>query len=154
MNRISSKIVLILLGIFLATGYISAQQGNENAAKATTASEGLTARQIEAIKAIREERAAFRNAFRETLTGNQLDILTKPGLSRQERLRYFGASLTADQLRMIKANRRQMRLQNNTIRATVAEKQQMRIRRMANMRNQQNRTLFQRIRMKNRHFGM
>jgi hypothetical protein len=154
MNKIRLKIGLSLLGILLATGIISAQQGDENAVKIKTAAGSLTGQQIEAIKAIREERAAFRNAFRETLTGNQLDILTKTGLSRQERLRNFRASLSADQLRMIKTHRKMLRIQNNTIRATVAEQQRIGVRRMAQNRNQQNRTYFQRIRMKNKHMGI
>ncbi len=155
MNKIKSKIGLSLICIFLIAGTLSAQQENKVPARAGAPGEKLTAEQIEAIKEIRQERAAFRNAFRETLTGNQLDILTKPGLTRQERLKSFGASLSADQIRMIRTHKRVMRLQNNTIRSAVAEHQRMGIRRMGMNKNQQNRTYFQRIRMmKNKHNGI
>jgi hypothetical protein len=154
MNKIKLKIGLSLMGIFLFTGIISAQQGINTASEAKKGAGILSNEQIEAIKAIRQERATFRNAFRETLTGNQLDILTRQGLSRQEKLKSFGASLSATQLKMIKAHRRQMRIQNNTIQATIAEQRRMGIMRMAMNKNQQNRTYFQRVRMKNKHNGM
>ncbi|HKK40985.1 MAG TPA: hypothetical protein VJ963_01160 [Bacteroidales bacterium] len=155
MNKIKLKIGIGILGILLATGSICAQQGNEAPAGTKATGANLTTRQIEAIKAIRQERATFRNAFRETLTGNQLDILTKPGLTRQERLKSFSASLSADQMRMIRAHRRVMRIQNNTIRSAVAEHKRMGIIRMGMNKNQQNRNYFQRVRMqRNKHTGM
>ncbi len=154
MNNIRLKIGLSLLGILLFTGIISAQQGNMTASKAKNGAASLSDKQIEALKAIRQERATFRNAFRETLTGNQLDILTRQGLSRQERLRSFGVSLTATQMKMIKAHKRQMRIQNNTIQATIGEQRRMGIMRMAMNKNQQNKTYFKRVKMQNKRNGM
>ncbi len=153
-KRIFHKSLLNLLIIILTSVTLSAQDVKETVTKSQTKGGSLSEGQIAAIKEIRQNQINFRNAFRESLTGNQLDILTNPGFTREEKLKSFQASLSADQIRMIKTHRNEIKSQKYAIRATLSEQQRMGIRRMAMTKAQQNRASFQRVRLRNRHPGI
>lgn len=153
MKRKIKKIFAIMLVIMLVPVTLAAQNIKEPPEKQQNGP-NLSTEQIAALKEIRGKQIIFRNAFRESLTGNQLDILTNPALTREEKLKSFRASLSADQVRMIKTHRNEIREQSRTIRATLSDGNRMGIRRMAMAKAQQNRTFFQRVRLRNRHPGI
>ena len=153
MKRKIKKIFAIMLVIMLVPVTLAAQDIKKPPEKKQTGPI-LSTEQIAAIKEVRGKQIIFRNAFRESLTGNQLDILTNPALTREAKLKSFRASLSADQVKMIKTHRNEIRDQNYAIRATLSDGQRMGIRRMAMAKAQQNRAFFQRVRLKNRHPGI
>jgi hypothetical protein len=153
MKRKIKKILAIILAMMLVQAKLVAQEIKEAPDKQLSAPT-LSTEQIAAIKEIRGKQIVFRNAFRESLTGSQLDILTNPALTREEKLKSFRASLSSGQLRMIKNHRNEIRAQNFAIRSTLSDRQRMGIRRMAMAKAQQNMAFFQRVRMRNRHPGI
>lgn len=143
--RIFNKTFLLTVsGIIFVLGIISAQEVPASAEKPKLTQENITLEQIALLKANRSKQIEFRNSFRQTLSGEQLNILTTPGLSREEKLKSLRNSLNDNQVKMIKANKKQVRIQNFTQRATLSNQQRMQIRRMAMNRSQQNRVLFRR----------
>ncbi len=150
MGKIVKKVVLNFLAIILTLNMLSAQAITGPADKQKASVDKLSEEQIAIIKENRAKQIQFRNRFKETLTGNQLDILTDRGLTNDERIRLFRSSLSGNQLNMIKSNRKQIRTQNYSLRSALSDQQRMRIRRMAIMRAQQNGVQFPRARMRNR----
>jgi hypothetical protein len=153
MKRKIKKKFAIMLVIMLMPVTLAAQDIKEPPEKQQNRPI-LSTEQIAAIKEIRGKQIIFRNAFRESLTGNQLDILSNPALTREGKLKSFRASLSADQIRMIKTHKNEIKAQNYAIRATLSDRQRIGIRRMAMAKAQQNRAFFQRIRLRNRHPGI
>ncbi len=143
-----------MLGLLLTSGMLMAQDENETSQAPQVIAGGLTSQQVSAIKAAREKQIAFRNAFRETLTQDQIGILTNTGLSREQKIKSLGTSLSIDQRNMISMHRKEIRSEKYTIRSTFSEQQRMGIRRMAINKAQQNRMFFRKMRLKNRPTGI
>jgi hypothetical protein len=154
MNKLISKIIPVALGLLLTSGIIMAQDVKNTSPNNQMPDGVLTSEQVSAIKAAREKQITFRNTFRKTLTKDQIGILTNPGLSRTEKLRYLGTSLSVDQRNMITMHRKEIRAEKYTIRATFSEQQRMGIRRMAINKAQQNRIFFRRMRRGNKTTGI
>jgi hypothetical protein len=150
MRTIINFLIFFILIVFCSSFILNGQETEVPSKKPQLYQNNTSAEQIASIKATRAKQIEIRNAFRETLTGNQLDILTNPALSRDAKLTSFRGSLSATQLQMMKANRQQIRTQNNAIRSVVSQQQRMRIRRMGVYRAQQNRYFYKRIRKNNR----
>ncbi len=141
---------LILLTVLVSSEIIMAQEKTNSSGTNKTAREILTAEQKAALKLNREKQIEFRNEFRQTLSGNQLDMLTNPRLTREARIKSFRESLSDNQVNLLKSNRKQIRVQNYNLRTTLTDQQRLRIRRMAIARAQQNRAIFFRARLRNR----
>ena len=150
MKMIIKTVLLSLLEIIFAANIVTAQEVAISANKPKPAREGISEEQLALVKANRSKQIEFRNAFRETLTGNQLDILTDPGLKKEEKLRAFRQSLSDNQVKMMNSNKKQFRAQKNTLRTTFSNQQRSQIRRMAVNRSQQNKVIFRRARMPKR----
>lgn len=133
------KLMIIFGGLF--TSNMVCAQGT----KATV--ENISEEQLSILKANRSKQIEFRNAFRETLTGTQLDILTNPRLSHKDKLRSFRASLSDNQVNMIRSNTKQLRTQKFELRSTLTNRERIQIRRMGVNRAHQGRALFQRARI-------
>ena len=150
MRAIINFVFYVLLIVFCTSNKLNGQETTVPVGKPQLNRNDMSAEQIANIKATRAKQIELRNAFRETLTGNQLDILTNPALNREEKLTSFRGSLSGTQLQMMKANRKQVRTQNNALRSAVSSQQRMQIRRMGVYRAQQNRFIYQRTRRNNR----
>ena len=147
MKIFNRKILIILLGIILPAGFLSAQQPEVPEKGPELKNEEISKEQLEIMKANRQKQIDFRNAFKETLSEQQLGILNNASLTREQKMESFRKSLSENQAGMIKANRKEIKSQNFALRATLGEGQRMQLRRMAVNRAQMNRILFQRSRL-------
>ena len=146
MRKFTMSSLLIISVIFFVPNIICAQKDNAQGDKQGISGGKISSEQLALLKANRAKQIEFRNAFRETLSGNQLDILTDPRLTREAKIKSFRASLSDNQVSMIKSNARQVRAQKFEIRSTLSNRQRMQIKRMGINRALHNRVQFQRAR--------
>jgi len=145
------KIICLVIVVFLlSVSIIAAQETSNTETSSKSVRAFLTAEQKAELKLNREKQIEFRNQFRETLSENQLGILTDPRLTREAKISSLRASLSDNQVNLIKSNRKQIRTGNVAFKNTLTEQQRLRIRRMAISRAQQNRAVHFRARLKNR----
>jgi len=150
MRMFAITTLLIILGVLLTSSIVCAQETTVTGEKPGITRENISEEQLAILKANRSKQIEFRNAFRETLSGTQLDILTNPGLSHKAKLQSFRASLSDNQATMIRSNTKQLRSQKFELRSTLSNRKRIQIRRMGVNRAHQNRALFQRARLKRR----
>lgn len=150
MSLLLKRAGILISGIVFTAGILFGQENPQLEPKQVTGNRQISPEQLALLKANRAKQIEFRNAFRETLSGNQLDILTDPRLTREAKLKSFKSSLSANQVNLIKSNSKQIRTQKFEIRSTLTNQQRMQIKRMAMVRSNQNRALYQRARMNKR----
>jgi hypothetical protein len=150
MRTIINFLIFFILIVFCSSFILNGQETGVRAEEIKANRSIEQAERLAQVKAIRAKQTEVRNVFRETLTGNQLDILTNPALNREEKLSSFRRSLSGTQIHMMKANKKRIRTQNNSLRSVVSGRQRMQIRRMGVYRAQQNRFLYHRARKHNR----
>jgi hypothetical protein len=124
----SSKIVLTLLFFFLI-GISSVQSQNNELMQ------NLTKEQQNLVKQQREIVVANRDAFKATLTAEQLSILDNKELTKQDRLKKLTATFTTKQKELIAKNKQSIDALKETFKNTMTmeQHQQMQSQNMSKM---------------------
>jgi len=124
----SSKIVSTLLFFFLI-GISSVQSQNNELMQ------NLTKEQQNLVKQQREIVVANRDAFKATLTAEQLSILDNKELTKQERLKKLGSTFTVTQKELIAKNKQSIDALKETFKNTMTmeQHQQMQSQNMSKM---------------------
>lgn len=127
--------ILSFMGILFLSDLVSGQETTANVKNPSTGKIEFTQEQKAMIKARRAKQMEFKNAFRNTLSPEQLNILSDPRLMRYDKQKSFRASFTDDQVAMIKDHRKQIAAQKQLFRATLTDIQKQHIKMMALNRN-------------------
>jgi len=83
------------------------------------------------IKANKAKQVEFKNAFKKTLSSDQLNLRSDPRLTRYDRIKSFRASFTDDQVAMIRDHQKQMAAQRQLFRSTLTDIQKKQLKMMA-----------------------
>ena len=141
MKKIIRMGILSFIGIMFLSDLISGQETTATVKNPPKGKIEFTQEQKAMIKVTRAKQLEFKNAFRKTLSPEQLNILSDPRLMRYDRLKSYRASFTDDQVAMIKDHRKQMAAQKQLFRSTLTDIQKQRIKMMALNRNRLRRHL-------------
>jgi len=135
MKKIIRMGVLSFMGMLFLLDLVSGQETTVNVKNPSKGKIEFTQEQKAMIKARRAKQVEFKKAFRNTLSSEQLNILSDPRLMRYDRLKSFRASFTDDQVAMIKDHRKEMSAQKQLFRSTLTDIQRHHIKMMALNRN-------------------
>ena len=92
-----------------------------------------------------QKRKELRQAFKATLSQDQKDLLSDPRLMPLDRIKSFRASLSDEQVSMIKADKDQIKAMKVEFRSTLSSEQKIQLRKMAVNRGRLNRSVFERL---------
>jgi hypothetical protein len=128
-----------LLFILLLTGNVFSQELLKAPAKGTGKGMlNLSDKQKEMLKLRAEKVKTFRAEFKSLISQKQKDILGDPRVMPAERMKAFRASLTDQQVAMIKSHREEMKNMRLEFRATLTPEQETIIKRNSLFRRRMN----------------
>jgi hypothetical protein len=138
------KIFLIMLVATLISAAGTQAQVTDNQLQQTRR---LSEEQLALIKANREKQIELRKEFRASLTEQQLNMLRNPDLSREFKIKNLRTSLSEQQTQMLRNNMRNKRIQRAEVMNTMSYQQRLMLRRMYMYRNMTGDNLFYRQRL-------
>jgi hypothetical protein len=123
--------IISFIGILLLSNLISGQETTSTVRNPSTGNVKFTEEQKAMIKANRAKQTEFKNAFKKTLSSDQLNLRSDPRLTRYDRIKSFRASFTDDQVAMIREHQKQMAAQRILFRSTLTDVQKKQLKMMA-----------------------
>jgi transcriptional/translational regulatory protein YebC/TACO1 len=123
--------IMSFMGILLLSNLILGQETTATAKNPSTGNVKFTEEQKAMIKATRAKQAEFKNAFKKTLSSDQLNLRSDPRLTRYDRIKSFRASFTDDQVALIREHQKQMAEQRKLFRSSLTDIQKKQLRMIA-----------------------
>lgn len=143
MKTIIKRGIISFMGILLLSNLVSGQETTVSVKNPSTGNVKFTEEQKAMIKANRAKQVEFRNAFRKTLTSDQLNILSDPRLMRYDRIKSFRTSFTDAQVAMIRDHRKEMAAKRQLFRSTLTDIQKKQLKMMALNKKRMRRSVMQ-----------
>ena len=123
--------IISFIGILLLSNLVSGQETTATVKNPSTGNVKFTDEQKAMIKANKAKQVEFKNAFKKTLSSDQLNLRSDPRLIRYDRIKSFRASFTDDQVDMIRDHQKQMAAQRQLFRSTLTDIQKKQLKMMA-----------------------
>jgi uncharacterized FlgJ-related protein len=135
--------ILSFIGIMFLSNLVSGQETTVTVKDPSTGNVKFTEEQKAMIRARKAKQVEFKNAFKKTLSLDQLNILSDPRLMKYDRIKSYRASFTDDQVAMIRDHRKQIAAQRQLFRSTLTDIQKKQLKMMALNKKRIRRSLMQ-----------
>lgn len=119
MRKLNVSLSFLFLTFVTHVGIVAQEKPHDDFAREKI----YTPAQIEMIKAQRKLIKADKEAFRNTLTDEQLAVFKDESLTREERRKVMKAMLTADQKALLTTNRQKAKSLREAFKATITDEQ-------------------------------